>query len=264
MSFQDKVILITGASSGIGAACAEYFAKKGALLALVGRNATKFENVLKKIKEDGCETVPLVILADVSTDTTRIIDETIKRYNRLDVLINNAGFNIRGFLANTKIENYDAIMATNVRGVFLLTQLALPYLIASKGNVVNVSSVGGLMACRNNIAYAMAKAAQDQFTRCAALELAPDGVRVNGVNPGLIVTDFHFNLGMNQDAYAVFLEDCKKMHPIGRVGQSPEVVDAIAFLANENAGFVTGVNLPVDGGSVLQGFGNYSVPKGKN
>lgn len=264
MSFQDKVILITGASSGIGAACAEYFAKKGALLALVGRNATKFDNLLKKIKVDGCEREPLVILADVSTDTNRIIDETISKYNRIDVLINNAGFNIRGFLENTKIENYDAIMATNVRGVFLLTQLALPHLIAAKGNVVNVSSVASLSACRNNIAYAMAKAALDHFTRCAALELAAKGVRVNGVNPGLIVTDFHYNLGMDEDTYAAFLEDCKEFHPVGRVGQSREVVDAIAFLANEDAGFVTGVNLPIDGGSTLSGFGNYSVPKVQN
>lgn len=130
MSFKDKVILITGASSGIGAACAEYFAKEGALLALVGRNKVKFEAVVKKIKESGYVFEPLIILADVSTDTNRIIDETIGKYKRLDVLINNAGFTIRGSLENTKIENYDAVMATNVRGVLLLTQSAVPYLIA--------------------------------------------------------------------------------------------------------------------------------------
>jgi len=260
MSFQDKVILITGASSGIGAACAEYFAKEGALLALVGRNATKFQNVVKKIKESGCKIEPLVILADVSTDTKRIIDETIKKYSRLDILINNAGFSIRASLEATKIENYDAIMATNVRGVFLLTQLALPHLIASKGNVVNVSSVAGLVAFPNSIAYAMSKSALDQFTRCAALELAPKGVRINGVNPALIATDIFLNAGMKDDDFPAFLEDAKKIHPVGRVGQPHEVVDAIAFLANENAGFITGVNLKIDGGAALSGLGTFTVP----
>lgn len=257
MSFKNKVILITGASSGIGAACAQHFAKEGALLALVGRNAVKFEAVVNKIKESVTGSDPLTILADVSTDSKRIIDETIGKYKRLDVLINNAGFSIRGSLETTKIENYDAVMATNVRGVFLLTQLAVPYLIASKGNVVNVSSIAGLRAVPNTIAYAMSKAALDQFTRCSALELAGKGVRVNAVNPALIVTDFHFNMGMKKEDYAKFVDDLGKLHPVGRVGQPSEVVDAITFLANEKSGFVTGVCLPIDGGVNISGV---SIP----
>lgn len=251
MSFDGKVILITGASSGIGAACAEYFANEGAQLALVGRNADKFKNVVKKIKEINAENDPLVILRDVSTDTQQIIDETIKKYNRLDVLINNAGFSIRGTVENTKIEDFDSIMATNVRAVFLLTQLAIPYLIASKGNVVNVSSVASLRAMKNNLAYSMAKAAVDHFTRCSALELASKGVRVNSVNPALIVTDFHLNLGMSKELYAEYIDTFGKQHPVGRAGQASEVVNAIAFLSKDNAGFVTGVSLPIDGGMTI-------------
>lgn len=248
MSFSGKVILITGASSGIGAACAEYFAKEGALLALVGRNADKFRNVVKKINQINAATDPLVILRDVTTETEQIIDETIRKYNRLDILINNAGFAIRGTVENTKISDFDSVFATNVRAVFLLTQLATPHLIASKGNVVNVSSVGGLRAMKNNISYSMAKAAVDHFTRCAALELASKGVRVNSVNPALIVTDFHLNLGMSTEQYRDYVETFGKQHPIGRAGQPEEVVRAIAFLSAESAGFVTGICLVIDGG----------------
>ncbi|KAJ6643816.1 Glucose 1-dehydrogenase, partial [Pseudolycoriella hygida] len=225
-------VLITGASSGIGAACAEYFASEGARLALV-------------------ENDPLLILRDIATDAQQIIDETIQKYNRLDVLINNAGFAIRGTVENTKIENFDAVMATNVRAVFLLTHLAVPFLKASKGNVVNVSSVGSLRPYTNNLAYCMSKAAVDHFTRCAALELSSEGVRVNCVNPGLIATDFHLNLGMPMEQYVPFIENFGKQHPIGRHGQAPEVVNAIAFLSKENSGFVTGVCLPIDGGMTI-------------
>lgn len=251
MSFAGKVILITGASSGIGAACAEYYASEGALLALVGRNADKFKNVVKKIKEISATNDPLIILKDVSTNAQDIIDETIQKYNRLDVLINNAGFSIRGTIETTKIEDFDSIMATNVRAIFLLTQLAIPHLIAAKGNVVNVSSVAGLRPMQNNLAYSMSKAAVDHFTRCTALELASKGVRVNSVNPALIVTDFHLNLGMSKEHYAEFVETFGKLHPVGRYGQPSEVVNAIAFLSKENAGFVTGVSLPIDGGMTI-------------
>lgn len=114
MPFIGKVILITGASGGIGAACAEYFAQKGALLALVGRNADKFEQVVERIKESGVEMEPLIIIADVSVDAERIMSETIEKYDHLDILINNAGFGMVGSLETIKMEDYDSLMATNV------------------------------------------------------------------------------------------------------------------------------------------------------
>lgn len=185
MSFENKVILITGASSGIGASLAIYFAKEKAKLALVGRNAQRFEEVVEKIKEFNVEAEPLVILADIMVDCERIMSETIEKYGCLDILINNAGFAIPGSIETTKIEDYDAIMATNVRGTFLLTQLAIPHLIESKGNIINVSSVCGIRSFPMLLAYSMSKAALDQFSRCISVDLANKGVRVNGVNPGL-------------------------------------------------------------------------------
>lgn len=166
MSFIGKVILITGGSGGIGAACAVYFAKKGAFLALVGRNEEKFQKVIDKIKDSGVEMEPLIIIADVSTDAERIINGTIEKFGSLDILINNAGFSIPGTIESMKMEDYDAMMATNVRGVVELTQLALPHLIESKGNIVNVSSGLSLMTSAGMIAYSISKSALDKFTKC--------------------------------------------------------------------------------------------------
>lgn len=256
MSFQGKVVLITGASSGIGATCAEYFAKQGALLALVGRNAERSNQVVEKIKESGVEAEPLLILADISVDSERIINETIEKYGHLDILINNAAFSIAGSIETTRVEDFDSMMGTNVRGTFLLTQLAVPHLIASKGNIVNISSVVGLRSFPNFLAYCISKAALDQFTRCVALELAEKGVRVNSVNPGVIGTNFHGYLGFERDSveYNAIMEAFAKMHPMGRVGQSDECVNAVAFLANDTlAAFVTGVTLPIDGGLNVKG-----------
>ncbi|XP_055302833.1 uncharacterized oxidoreductase TM_0325-like [Sitodiplosis mosellana] len=249
MSFKNKVILITGASSGIGAACAEFFAVNGAHLALVGRKPERFEVVVAQIKKKSVEREPLVILADISVDYERIISETIGKYGRLDVLINNAAFSIPGSFVNVKPEHFDAVIGANVRGTFLLTQLAVPYLISSKGNIVNVSSVAALKPFPGSIVYCISKAALDHFTRCLALELASKGVRVNSINPAVIDTNFRDYLGMdrNGEEYAALLKNMASMHPVGRVGESEECVNAIAFLANDNAAFITGVILPIDG-----------------
>lgn len=255
MSFADKVILITGASSGIGAACALHLAKEGASLALVGRNEEKFAAVVEQIKESGVETEPLIILADVSTDGERIVSETVEKYERIDILINNAGFGREGSLEAHSMDDFDAVMATNVRGLMQITQLALPHLLASKGNILNVSSVCGIRAFQGYLAYCMSKAALDQFTKCTAMELAAHGVRVNSVNPGVIDTDFHYNCNQAPgDQHAEFLERYAKLHPMNRVGGADEVVSAIVFLIDDRtASFITGVLLPVDGGLAAKG-----------
>lgn len=250
MEFENKVVLITGASSGIGAGAAELYATKGAWLVLVGRNAANLSEVAAKCPPTGDAPPPLQIVADVTVeaDARRIIDTTIEKFQRLDVLVNNAGIIERGTIENTTLQQYDSVMNTNVRSIFVLTQLATPHLIATKGNVVNVSSVNGIRSFPGVLAYNMSKAAVDQFTRCVALELAAKGVRVNSVNPGVIVTNIHKTGGMVDEDYAKFLEHSKTTHALGRVGDVKETAEAIVFLSSDRATFITGAQLPVDGG----------------
>lgn len=168
MSFADKVVIITGASSGIGAGAAIHFSKLGAKVTITGRN----ENNLKKTAAT-CEGEVLSIIAEITNEADRIkiINETISRFGKIDVLVNNAGIGLDGTILTTTLEKFDNVMNTNVRSVFHLTQLATPHLIKTKGNVVNISSVTAVRAFTNFLVYCMSKAAIDQFTKCVALEL---------------------------------------------------------------------------------------------
>ena len=182
MNFAGKVVLVTGASSGIGACVAQKFSQLGATLSLTGR---KLEN-LEKIASECEGQKPFVVRGDITKpeDTKRILEETIKKFGRLDVLVNNAGIIETGTIENTSLEQYDRVMNTNIRSIYDLTMQAVPHLIKTEGNIVNVSSVNGIRSFPGVLAYNLSKVAVDQFTRCVALELAPKKVRVNSVNPG--------------------------------------------------------------------------------
>lgn len=247
MNFAGKVVIITGASSGIGAATAVFLSKLGARLALTGRN---FEN-LKKVSQD-CEksTPTFVVAADLTkeADIEKIVKNTVDHYGQLDVLVNNAGIIETGTIETTTLAQYDRLMNTNVRSIYHLTMLATPHLIKSKGNIVNVSSVNGIRSFPGVLAYNVSKASVDQFTRCVALELAPKGVRVNCVNPGVILTELQKRGGLNDEQYKAFLERSKETHALGRPGNPDEVAATIAFLASNLASNITGASVPVDGG----------------
>jgi NAD(P)-dependent dehydrogenase (short-subunit alcohol dehydrogenase family) len=140
------------------------------------------------------------------------------------------------------------MMNINLRSLFYVTQKCVPHLESVKGNVVNVSSVTGTRAFPNVLAYCVSKAATDQLTRCTALELAPKGVRVNAVNPGVVITNLHKRGGMSEPDYEKFLENAKNTHPIGRPGNPEEVAELIYFLASDKAGWITGATYEIDGG----------------
>ena len=177
------------------------------------------------------------------------MDATVKKFGRLDILVNNAGFGECGSIETTSLEQYDRIMAVNVRAAFQLTMLCVPHLIATCGNIVNVSSAAGTRSFPGKLAYGISKSAVDQMTRCTALELASKGIRVNGVNPGVILTEFCKRLGLTEDQVAESNAHHKEIHPLGRVGDAEEVAQAIAFLASSgSASFITGEHLHVDGG----------------
>ena len=246
--FTGKVAFVTGATSGIGQACAMAFANAGAKVVCVGRKEEALRDVEKRIREIGAEA--LAIKADVASvqEAERAIQETITVFGGVDILVNAAGHISNGTIENTTLEAWDDMMNVNVRAVFQLMQKALPSLIERRGNIINVSSVTGLRAFPGVLAYCVSKAALDQLTRCAALELAAKGVRVNAVNPGVVVTEIHKRGGMSEEAYAAFLEHSKQTHPLGRTGRPQEIADLVLYLASEKASWITGATYSIDGG----------------
>jgi len=249
--FSDKVAVVTGATSGIGHACALAFANEGAKIVCVGRNEQALKEVADEIRNTGAD--PLLVRADLSNEheADLVIEKALKTFGGVDVLVNAAGFLTMGTIENTSQEAWDEMMNVNVRAVFRLMQKALPSLIDRRGNIVNVSSVTGLRSFPGVLAYCVSKAAVDQLTRCAALELAAKGVRVNAVNPGVVVTDIHKRGGMNDEAYAAFLEHSKSTHPIGRTGRPEEIAALVVFLASDEAAWITGGTYSIDGGRAL-------------
>uniref|UniRef100_A0A3P9IHM1 Zgc:101858 n=1 Tax=Oryzias latipes TaxID=8090 RepID=A0A3P9IHM1_ORYLA len=249
-SLKGKVALITGASSGIGAGTSVLFAELGALLALNGRDVENLTKVAQKCTLQCGGAEPLLVPGDLTHEETvrKTVEQTLAHFGRLDVLVNSAGILAMGSIETSDLAQYDKVMDVNVRSVYHLTQLCVPHLVKTKGSIVNVSSVNGQRSFPGVLAYCMSKSAIDQFTRCIALELAPKQVRVNSVCPGVIVTEVHKRAGLDDEQYAKFLARCKETHALGRPGEVEEVAQSIAFLASDAASFITGVNLPIDGG----------------
>ncbi|XP_046581628.1 3-oxoacyl-[acyl-carrier-protein] reductase FabG-like isoform X1 [Haliotis rubra] len=244
-----KVALITGASSGIGAATAVLFSKLGAQVALTGRKEENLQQVGAECEKSTSQK-PFLVTGDLvkEADVKNVLDATVKHFGRLNILVNCAGIIELGSIENTSLEQYDRVMDANVRSVLHLTMLAVPYLTETKGNIVNVSSVNGMRSFPGVLAYNMSKSAIDHFTRCVALELAPKQVRVNSVNPGVIVTNLQKRGGLDEARYAQFLERSKETHALGRPGNPEEVARTIAFVASDDASFITGAQVPCDGG----------------
>jgi len=250
-NLQDKVALVTGGTSGIGRGCVVALAAEGCRVAITGRNTDALKEVSKECIAAGTpENKILTVQGDLSKDDDcqRVVSETVAHFGQLDILVNSAGILLSGGVENISMEDYDRQMNVNTRSPFLMTKLALPHLLKTKGNIVNISSVTGLRAFPNVVAYNMSKAALDQLTRTVALEVAERGVRVNAVNPGVIVTECHKRGGMSEEAYAKFLEHGKATHAMGRVGQVEEVASAVVFLVSDQSSFITGATLPIDGG----------------
>lgn len=246
--FANKVVLITGGSSGIGATTAELFAKEGAAVAFNGRNETKLKEVAQRCEKLGANT--LGIKADLSNDqeAKSIIEKTIDKFGKLDVLVNNAGMvRFTSLLQPDLLGTYDEIMNTNLRAVILITGLAIPHLIKTKGNIVNVSSIASTSTkIPGLIPYCISKAGMDCFTRGAALELASSGVRVNSVNPGPVVTEILSSVDIPEALNA------ESMTALGKYSDANEISDMIMYLASDKARSITGSIYVIDNGTLLK------------
>ncbi len=217
----------------------------------VAREERALTDLCREIESAGTQAVPFAADVTSADGPSHIVDRAMTAGGGLDALVNAAGIIASGGVAETDDAGWDAMMDVNVRAPFRLIRQAASALADRRGAVVNVSSVAGTRAFPGVASYCVSKAAIDQLTRCAALDLAPRGVRVNAVNPGVVVTNLHRRSGMDETKYAAFLERSVATHPLGRTGTPEEIADLIAFLVSPASTWITGDTIGIDGGRHL-------------
>ncbi len=242
MDLTGHTALITGAGQGIGRACAEVFAGKGANLVLLDKNRTTLPRVAQALTGKGCNVIAHVI--DLTrTRSLETLIEKIKRQTAIDILINNAGFDKPGVTSKIDKSRFNAVLGIHVGVPFVLIKLLLPEMRARGwGRIVNISSVYGLSGAKGEVAYSTAKAGVIGLTKTAAREGGPDGVTVNAVVPGLIRTPTIEKMAEKYRAPII------EQTLLGRIGEAEEVARVIAFLASDDASYITGTSITVSGG----------------
>jgi len=255
-----KVAIVTGSSSGIGLATAAKLASLGAKVTISGRNPDGMNDAKKSCLAKGAkESDILSVIGEITDENTRqkLIAETIKQFGRIDILVNNAGTMPHSSVLDgtATLQTLDFVFDTNMRALVDLTTKAVPHLIKTKGNVINISSIAGTKNFSGFMFYSMSKAAVDMFSRCLAQELGPQGVRVNIVSPGPVKTNLLASTGMSKEAMKQLLEseEIKNRTALERIGESSEIANMIAFLASDEcANNITGANFVSDGGLLVK------------
>ncbi|MDD7917262.1 SDR family NAD(P)-dependent oxidoreductase [Actinomycetospora callitridis] len=241
--FTGKVVVVTGGGSGIGAATAHRFGAEGATVVIAGRTQEKLDEVVA----DAPQGATLVARAADTSDgaaVTALIDDVAREYGRVDTLVNNAAIARPGTVEDLDAETFREVMAIDVEGVFHASKAVLPHLRAVGGSIVNVGSVSGLAGDWGMAAYNAAKGAVTNLTNAMALDHGQEGIRVNAVHPSLTATEMSQGIRDDDENMAAF----RARIPIGRPAEPAEVADVIAFLASQDARFVNGAHIPVDGG----------------
>ena len=246
-----KVALITAGSGGIGKAVVDLFLNNNYYVSITGRSLDKLKTVFSNYDQSKLLYTQCDITNPISCQY--IIEQTIERFGQLDVLVNTAGgATFRQTFENTSADNFQETFDLNVKSVYFMIQHALPYLIETRGSIINFSSVLGSRPVVGLGPYCASKAAVEMLTKSAALEFAPHKVRVNCVAPTAIKTNFHVNAGMTEAQAELYYQSCSKTHPLGRVGTADDVAEIVLFLAeHKKSGYMTGNVIHVDGGRLL-------------
>jgi NAD(P)-dependent dehydrogenase (short-subunit alcohol dehydrogenase family) len=250
--FAGRVALVTGSSSGIGKASALAFARAGAKLVVSARRTEEGEETAHLIKEAGGEAIFVRADVAVRTDIEALINTTIETYGRLDFAFNNAGIEGTPMVPTAEYaeETWDQVININLKGVWLCMKYEIPHLLKQKGSaIVNMASIAGLTGGGVGTGYHASKHGVVGLTRTAAIEYAPQGLRVNAVAPAVIHTDMTERAGFHTPEMEAQMA---QLHPLGRVGEPDEVAGAVVWLCSEAASFITGHTLPVDGGFTAQ------------
>ena len=246
-----KVVLITGGASGIGKTTAELFAREGAAVTIADIDVQQGEAVVKAIVDAGREAIFVRCDVTKASDCQQAVDQTLERWGKLDILFNNAGVTRRASVIETTEEEWDRVMAVNVKSVFLMSKAAIPVMIeAGGGAIVNSGSGWGLVGGKGAVSYCASKGAVIQLTKAMALDHGPQNIRVNAVCPGDTDTPMLAREAeqLGQTHQAVLAESVHR--PLGRVGRPEEIAQAVLYLASDASSFVTGTTLLVDGGGL--------------
>ncbi|HWF48535.1 MAG TPA: SDR family NAD(P)-dependent oxidoreductase [Bryobacteraceae bacterium] len=240
-----KTALITGASKGLGKAMALALSAEGAKIALVARSEEKLHEVRAEIESSGGTAV--VFISDVANelDVHRLQEQVAKVFGPIQILINNAGMNIRRHLIEFTLEEWRAVMDTNLTSVFLMCRAFVPGMRGTGyGRILNMTSIMSHISLPGRTAYSSSKTALLGLTRALALELAPEGITVNGISPGPIATEMNLPIMQNEETNSQFLASI----PVGRWGKAEEIGALASFLCSDAAGFITGTDILIDGG----------------
>ena len=246
MILNEKVAVITGGGTGMGKATALLFAKEGANIAIFGRREEKLNEVKDEIKEKYGKDIVLVSGDVASKDDAKIlIDKTVNSFKKIDILVNNAGIFRGTNFSDTQISEWDQVMDTNLKGVFLVTKETIPHMLTNKGgSIVNISSILGMVAIPNAPAYNSSKGGLVLFTKSIAVEYAEQNIRANCICPGLVATPMTKDFMAETETMKEIIKD----YPMKRFGKPEDIAYPCLFLASEWSSWITGAILPVDGG----------------
>lgn len=246
-----KTAIITGSSKGIGLGCARVFAKNNYNVIIICRTEKDGKKAEKLINEKYGRAVYIKTDVSKEDDVKRLIKKTIDLFGRIDALINNAGYHISKNIENTSTNEWEYIINTNLRSVYLCTKYSIPFLKKTKGAIINISSMVGIVGQSNAAAYSATKGGMIAITKNLAIDYARFGIRVNCIAPGWIKTPLVEEWFSQQENEKAAREYIYSIHPLGRIGTPDEVGELALFLASEKASFITGVVIPIDGGVTL-------------